>query len=98
MWCFTLGLALRFGGRTYPGIFFPDSSLLNYLFNGVSLFVQAGYDAVAICFVAKLAPLVLPVGKRAAAYLNTISWIAVTTATFIAIYGFYWAAVLGRLP
>jgi hypothetical protein len=98
MWCFTLGLALRFGGRTYPGIFFPNSSLLNDVFNGVGLFVQAGYDAVAICFVAELAPLVLPVGRRAASYLNAISWLAFTTATLIATYGFYWAAVLGRLP
>ena len=64
MWCFTLALALRFGGRTYPGIFYPNSSLLNGVFNGVGLFVQAGYDAVAICFVAELARLVLPSARR----------------------------------
>jgi len=46
----------------------------------------------------RIGPAGAPVGKKAVAYLNAISWLAVTTATLIAIYGFYWAAVLGRLP
>jgi hypothetical protein len=98
MGCFALGLALRFGGRTYPGIYFPDSTLLNDIFNGVWLFEQLGYDAVAVFFVARLIPLFRQVGKRNAVYLNGIAWLALVTAALIALYGFYWAAAFGRLP
>lgn len=41
-----LGLALRFFGRTYPGFWFPNSAFFNYLFNGVALFTEIGYDFV----------------------------------------------------
>jgi hypothetical protein len=33
-----LGLALRFCGRTYPGIYYPDYPILNNLLNGNGLF------------------------------------------------------------
>jgi hypothetical protein len=98
LWCFTLGLALRFGGRTYPGIYFPDSTVMNSLFNGVGLFEQVGYDAVAICFVSRLAIIVLPLGNGANACMRVISWLAILLAVLIVIYGFYWAWVLERLP
>ncbi len=42
----TLGLALRFCGRTYPGIYYPDSRLLNDLLNGNGLFTGVGYGLV----------------------------------------------------
>jgi hypothetical protein len=44
---FWLALALRFGARTYPGLHFSNSPLLNGLLNGSTVFTTIGYLAVA---------------------------------------------------
>lgn len=93
---FLAGLALRFGGRTYPGIYFPDDAFLNGVFNGATLFTKIGYDAVAIGFVASLALVLTRLHPRIRMILKVVVTLAIATAVAIAIYGFYWAVVLDR--
>lgn len=95
----SLGLALRFGGRTYPGIYFPHSPFLNSLLNGNGIFVDVGYLAVKVGWAADTLRLVVRTyvhGFKVA--LKGVRWLAVALAVTIALYGFYWAMILQRLP
>lgn len=99
LYCISLGLALRFGGRIYPGIHFPQSPLLNALLNGNRLFVGVGYAAVLVAFVGdSLRVLVRPSSHRFAVAMNGMKWLAVALAVTISFYGFGWAILLQRLP
>jgi len=99
LYCLSLGLALRFGGRTYPGIYFPRSPSLNSLLNGNLLFTQIGYGAVLIAaFADSWRVLGTSSGQRLNVGLQVVKWIAVTLAVIIAIFGFWIAVVLQRLP
>ena len=99
LYCVSLLLALRVGGRTYPGIYFPNSGFLNALLNGNVLFTGVGYAAVLVAGTADsfLIFTRTMVGSPAKT-LKVIKWIAVSLATAIALFGFYTAAVLQRLP
>lgn len=99
LYCLSLLLALRFGARTYPGIYFPNSSLLNGILNGNGLFTGIGYTAVMVAgaadyFLIFTRTMAGSPTKR----LKAVKWIAVSLATAIALFGFYTAAVLQRLP
>jgi hypothetical protein len=99
LYCLTLALALRFGGRTYPGLHFPGSPLLNSLLNGNDLFVGVGYMAVLVAGAADtLLVFTRPSGRRNAEVLKGARWLAVGLAATIALYGFAWAAIMQRLP
>jgi hypothetical protein len=100
LYCLSLGLALRFGGRTYPGIYFPDSSFLNSLLNGNGIFTDIGYKAVVVAWAADVLRILLrpPIRSGVELALRVLKWLAVGLAVSIAIYGFVWAAKLQRLP
>ena len=99
LYCGSLGLALRFGARTYPGIYFSESPSLNGLLNGNALFVAVGYSAVVVAgTIDTLVTLKRPANQTAAISLAGIKWAAVCLATAISFYGFYWSAVMQRLP
>ena len=99
LYCLSLGLALRFGGRTCPGIHFPNSSFLNDLLNGNGLFVDIGYSAVVV---AAATDYFLIFTRTTAGSptktLKAVKWLAISLATAIALFGFYCAASLQRLP
>jgi hypothetical protein len=99
LYCLSLGLALRFGGRTYPGIYFPRSPFLNSLLNGNALFTQVGYDAVFVAGVADGLRLgTASRDQRFQVALQVLKWLAVTAALVIAVFGFWCAFELQRLP
>jgi hypothetical protein len=99
LYCLSLGLALRFGGRTYQGIYFPHSPFLNSLLNGNWLFVGIGYLAVLVGWVADtLRILIRPSVHGFEAAIKGVTWLAVGLAVTIALYGFSWAAIMQRLP
>ena|SRR5438046_181748 len=99
LYCLCLGLALRFGGRTYPGIFFPHSTFLNRLLNGNGLFTEIGYNAVLIAGATDaLRVLTNSPGRRFEVVLKVLKWIAVVLAVTVSIFGFWSALVLQRLP
>lgn len=94
-----LGLALRLGGRTYPGIYVPDSPFLNAVLNGNGLFVVGGYGAVLMAGAFDVARILLrPSNPRIDNLLRTITRISIWLACAIAAYGFLWAAFMQRLP
>ena len=96
LYALTLLLALRFGARTYPGIYVPSSATLNWIFNGTTLFTDFGYDVVLIGAASHVASLLSP-GRLSRALQVFSASFALLTAC-ISAYGFYWAAVLQRLP
>jgi dolichyl-phosphate-mannose--protein O-mannosyl transferase len=98
MYCFSLLLALRFGGRTYPGIFFPNSTLLNWLLNGNQLFTHIGYDAVLLAGFSDTLLTTTLTSQQVRKSLRYLKWLALSIAVIIAFYGFFWAFNLGRLP
>ena len=99
-----LGLALRFCGRTYPGIHIPSSAFLNSIFNGVGLFVDIGYnlalalglgDAVSVLISRFGAP--TPGVQVFLHFLNAAKVVLLLIVLIIVTYGFYWAVELDRL-
>jgi hypothetical protein len=97
--CLDLGLALRFGGRTYPGVYFHDSLLLNSLLNDNNLFVGIGYTAVVVGWAAaSLHILIRPSLQGFGTALIATKWLAFALAATIAIYGFSWAVTMQHLP
>jgi hypothetical protein len=93
---FALLIALRFGGRTYPGWYFPDSALLNSWLNGVGLFTEVGYDLVLV--VAAAATMRLLPGGRTSLALRLMHWTALALVILIILYGVDWAIYTHRLP
>jgi len=97
----TLLLALRFGSRTYPGIWY-SSRLLNDLFNG-SLIFWLAEDLVAIAAVLALVDELQSHGRGGKRDLWTraiagIRYCLIGMGTAVALYGFYFALMLCRLP
>lgn len=92
-----LGLALRFGARTYPGLHFSNNAELNNLFNGGILFTTVGYLAVGIAFLTYIGMAITNVHGVLRTFLTILFLIAMLVAVLITIYGFYWAILLGRL-
>lgn len=98
----TLLLALRFGARTYPGLYIRSSDFWNSTLNGEWLF-NRGYELVlfavamdALSFhFQQRTPASVGVVARIAPILRNVGF-ALATAT--ALYGFYWANALQRLP
>ncbi|HEY0085768.1 MAG TPA: hypothetical protein VGB65_07630 [Allosphingosinicella sp.] len=88
--------ALRFGGRTYPGWYFPNSDVLNALLNGVGLFTGWGYSFVLAG--AGAATLRILLGGTARRGLKFLQWLAFTLAILIILYGAAWATYTQRLP
>jgi len=99
VYSFALLLALRFGARTYPGWYFPNSSFLNSLLNGTWLFNGIGYDLVLVGAGAA-AMRVLLGGKKspASGTLRLVQWVAFALAILIILYGVRWAIWTQRLP
>ena len=99
LYCVSLGLALRFGGRTYPGIYLPHSTYLNDLLNGNFLFVVIGYLAVLVAGAADTLLIISrPKVRGFAVVLKTAKFFAICLATAISLYGFWIAATMQRLP
>lgn len=96
LYALTLLLALRFGARTYPGVFVPSSKVLNWIFNGTTLFTVFGYGFAVLGAVAHAASLTLE--GRISRALHGFRICLVSIATCISAYGFYFAAILQRLP
>jgi hypothetical protein len=100
----SLGLALRLCGRTYPGIWYPNSAFLNDLFNGVGLFTEIGYNFVLALGVIDLVFVSLASFQSRAApaiiwnSLKTLRAVLLLLILLIIGYGAYWAIQLQRLP
>jgi hypothetical protein len=98
----TLLLALRFGGRTYPGVWMGKSGLLNVIFNGSDMFWFAYYcvvlgalsDGAAVLLQRGSTPAML-IGARIA---STVRILSLGVAVVVALYGFTFAIILLRLP
>jgi hypothetical protein len=92
-------LALRFGGRTYPGWYLPNSPFLNSLLNGNWLFTRIGYDLVLVGACAAAMRVLLGRKKpRASSSLRLVQWVAFGLAILIILYGVRWAIWTQRLP
>lgn len=94
-----LGLALRFGARTYPGVYYPDSSFLNDLLNGSRLFTELGYDLLLALIVADLVLVFLTrfrKGKTTSPivrYLGVLRLLLLSLTLLIIAYGCYYAVL-----
>lgn len=98
LYCITLSIALRFGGRTYPGLYFPNSLFFNSLLNGRDLFTGIGYLAVMAAWSAAVMRLLLrPSILGIDLALRILKWAAIGLAVTISIYGFVWAAIMQHL-
>lgn len=95
-----LGFALRFCGRTYPGIYFPDSPFLNDLLNGSGLFTGVGYLLVFVLGVSDLVFVFLTLFRtQATAHSATKPLVALRVVLLfltlaIIAYGFFHAVIL----
>ncbi len=99
LYCVSLGMALRFGARTYPGAYISGSPFLNDVLNGVVLFVGIGYSAVLLAAAADTVLIFIPTtASGLVSIIKSVKWISTSLATLIALYGFCWAAMLQRLP
>lgn len=95
----TLLLALRFGARTYPGIWVSEFAVLNDLFNSPHLFLIGYALTVLGCLIDAITVVLNADGqRRAASLLNPIKWTGLGLALLVTVFGFYFAVVLGRLP
>ena len=100
LWATTLLLALRFGARTYPGVYVPSNEILNWVFNGPRIFgigymltlVAATCDAGAVLGARVFLPAIVRIG------LVGVASIAALLAVAIASSGFVFALILQRLP
>lgn len=101
LYTLTLFLALRFGSRTYPGIWY-SSRLLNDLFNGSQIFWLAEDLAVIAAVLALVDELRSHRGGGTrdfwARALPGLRYCFVGIGTAVALYGFYFALMLCRLP
>ncbi len=97
LYALTLLLALRFGARTYPGVYVPASAALNWILNGTALFT-AGYGLVVLGALLHAASLMRTAQASPSGSLRAWSLCFVSLAVCISVYGFYFAGVLGRLP
>jgi len=101
-YAWTLLLALRFGARTYPGLFIGRPGPLNDILNSSQIF-GAGYTLVALAamtdglsfWLERRSTTASHVGSRAALITRNV---CVLLATLGTLYGFYFAIVLERLP
>ena len=104
VWMFTLGMALRICGRSYPGIHYPNSEFLNHLLNGSGLFTTYGYNLVFALGVADAAFAYLTRFRRAEAppalgrRLTAVRIGLLALILLIVGYGFFYAIVLERIP
>lgn len=95
----TLGLALRFCGRTYPGISYPNSGFLNELLNGNGLFTEIGYDLVLALGVADAAFVLLTLFRQRQAPLSVVRSLVALRLALLALvfliiaYGCYYAVL-----
>ncbi len=95
-----LGLALRFCGRTYPGIHYPNSRFLNELLNGVGLFKTIGYGLVLAFGLVDAAVVLLSDFRQqqlAPVFVRSFSALRLVLLTLILLviaYGFYYAVIL----
>ena len=93
-----LGLALRFCGRTCPGIYFPDSPFLNDLLNGNGLFdvgvvlvLALGVADATFVFLTRFhQPATASIASRLLVTLRAV--LLLVTLAIIA-YGFYCATI-----
>jgi membrane protein YdbS with pleckstrin-like domain len=93
-----LGLALRFCGRTYPGIYYPDSPFLNSLLNGNALFnagvvltLALGVADAAFVFRTRFHQPATP--STATRVLVTLRAVLLLLIFAIIAYGFYYAVI-----
>jgi len=101
----TLLLALRFGARTYPGVWMGGPGLLNDIFNSSEIF-WIGCYAVLLAVMAD--GLIFVFARPSAALHGTRSLVvriatiirnvSLLLASILVIYGFYFAIALERLP
>jgi len=101
LYTLTLLLALRFGSRTYPGIWY-SSRLLNDLLNGSLIFWIAEDLVVIAAILAVIGELrshdgsgKRDFGMRAIA---GVRYCLIGVGIAVALYGFYFALILCRLP
>jgi hypothetical protein len=89
-------LALRFGARTYPGVWVPGSKLLNWVINGTGLFTL-GYGMVVAAMTIYVAAVLVKPSGQTGRLLQTSCICLTALATSISLYGLVWAAALQRL-
>ncbi len=93
---FLVAVALRFGARTYPGVYIPAHPTLNYVLNTGFLFTTIGYGAVALGLAAHLGALLITLKAEAIQRLKIMALSLFAISLLIAAYGFFWAVLLGR--
>lgn len=101
-YAWTLILALRFGARTYPGVWMGTPGALNDVFNSSQIF-ETGYGFVAAAALADLLSVLLARGSTpssgiAVRVASITRNMLLLLAALVAFYGFYFAIVLERLP
>ena len=95
-----LGLGLRFCGRTYPGIYYPNSRFLNELLNGSGLFTEIGYGLVLAFGLADAAFVFLTVFRQRQSAPSVVRSLgALRLALFVLVlliiaYGCFYAVIL----
>lgn len=73
--------------------------LLNNILNGNALFSVIGYFSVIAAGLSDMALIFLKhLGEFGLRALKSVKWAALLLAISIALYGFFWAATLQRLP
>lgn len=96
---FTLLLALRFGARTYPGIWVRESAWLNDIFNGSYLFFRGYETTLAVMALDTMVTVLRASGRvEMIALLNAIKWVGLSFVLLVVTYGFFFAVVLERTP
>lgn len=102
LYSFALLLALRFGARTYPGFWHPESLFLNWLLNGSTLFTVIGYNLVLVAGCAAVTRILIgassPGSVKARRVLAIVQGAATLPAIAIILYGLQCAIFMHRLP
>ena len=93
---FLVAVALRFGARTYPGVYIPEHPTLNYILNTGFLFTTIGYGAVAFGCAAQIGALLMALKTGTTQRLKIMALSLFAIAVLIAVYGLFWAMLLGR--
>ncbi|MBX9858708.1 MAG: hypothetical protein K2Y20_03850 [Sphingomonas sp.] len=88
---FLIALVLRWGARSYPGIYVPESTILNDIFNGPFLFTVIGHYSVLLGLAAHIGALLSSRQSKAFKRFKILALSSLAVAALVSIYGVYWA-------